>query len=171
MWYVIQTIGGQEEHVLMLIKKLLDNSLFEELFVPHYEVLKRRAGTWCKRRDVLLPGYLFVITKSPSLLQESLRSIPKFTRLLANNDVFVPLDRGEVAFINAFTQAPLRVVEISQGVVEGDRIVILRGPLMHKTGLIKKVDRHKRIAFLEVDILGRTKQIKVGLEIVRKKPL
>ena len=37
-----------------------------------------------------------------------------------------------------------RVVEFSSGVMEGDEIVILNGPLMNQTGLIKKLDRHKR---------------------------
>ena len=49
-------------------------------------------------------------------------------------------------------------------------IVILNGPLMNQTGLIKKLDRHKRLAYLEIEILGRVKTVKVGLEIVRKKP-
>lgn len=58
----------------------------------------------------------------------------------------------------------------SSGVMEGDEIVILNGPLMNQTGLIKKLDRHKRLAYLEIEILGRVKTVKVGLEIVRKKP-
>ena len=39
--------------------------------------------------------------------------------------------------------------------MEGDEIVILNGPLMNQTGLIKKLDRHKRLAYLEMEILGR----------------
>lgn len=53
--------------------------------------------------------------------------------------------------------------------IEGDEIVILNGPLMNQTGLIKKIDRHKRLAYLEIEILGRTKTVKVGLEIVQKR--
>ena len=123
------------------------------------------------RSEVLLPGYIFVITDQPGKLREALRSVPKFTRLLGNNDVFTPLDDQEVAFINAFTKPDHRVVEFSSGVMEGDEIVILNGPLMNQTGLIKKLDRHKRLAYLEIEILGRVKTVKVGLEIVRKKPL
>ena len=33
---------------------------------------------------------------------------------------------------------------------------------------IKKLDRHKRLAYVEVHLMGRTKLIKVGAEIVRK---
>ena len=170
MWYVVQTVGGQEKHVLDLMNKLVDEELIQESFIPQYEVKKRIQGAWKVRTEVLLPGYIFAITDQPGKLREALRSVPKFTRLLGNNDVFTPLDEQEVAFINAFTEPDHRVVEFSSGVMEGDEIVILNGPLMNQTGLIKKVDRHKRLAYLEVQILGRTKTVKVGLEIVRKRP-
>lgn len=131
---------------------------------------KRIQGVWKMRTEVLLPGYIFVITDHPGKLREALRSIPKFTRLLGNNDVFTPLDDQEAAFVNAFTKPGHRVVEFSNGVMEGDEIVILNGPLMNQTGLIKKLDRHKRLAYLEMEILGRKKIVKIGLEIVRKRP-
>ncbi len=104
----------------------------------------RSAATWLYFRN----------TDQPGKLREALRSVPKFTRLLGNNDVFTPLDDQEVAFINAFTKPDHRVVEFSSGVMEGDEIVILNGPLMNQTGLIKKLDRHKRLAYLEIEILG-----------------
>ena len=103
MWYVVQTVGGQEKHVLDLINKLVDEELIQESFIPQYKVKKRIQGVWKMRSEVLLPGYIFVITDQPGKLREALRSVPKFTRLLGNNDVFTPLDDQEVAFINAFT--------------------------------------------------------------------
>ncbi|HIY84255.1 MAG TPA: antiterminator LoaP [Candidatus Rubneribacter avistercoris] len=170
MWYVVQTVGGQEKQVLDLLEKLIGQDLVQEAFVPQYEVKKRIRGEWRMRTEVLLPGYLFVVTDDPGKLRDELRSVPKFTRLLANNDVFVPLNDQEVAFINAFTKPGRRVVGFSNGVMEGDEIVILNGPLMHQAGLVKKVDRHKRLAYLEMEMLGRKKTVKVGLEIVQKRP-
>lgn len=83
MWYVVQTVGGQEKHVLDLINKLVDEELIQESFIPQYEVKKRIQGVWKMRSEVLLPGYIFVITDQPGKLREALRSVPKFTRLLA----------------------------------------------------------------------------------------
>ncbi len=91
LWYVVQTVGGQEKHVLDLINKLVDEELIQESFIPQYEVKKRIQGVWKMRSEVLLPGYIFVITDQPGKLREALRSVPKFTRLLGNNDVFTPL--------------------------------------------------------------------------------
>lgn len=169
MWYVVQVIGGREKRVLDLLERFVDEELVEECFIPQYEVMKRIGGDWRKRSEILIPGYLFVVTKNPSRLASELRKVPEFTKLLGNDDVFIPLPDQEVAFINAFTEPGRRVVEMSEGVIEGDRIVVLNGPLMGQTGLIKKIDRHKRLAYLEIEILGRKKSVKLGLEIVRKR--
>ena len=40
---------------------------------------------------------------------------------------------------------------------------------MGKEGYIKKVDRHKRKARLELEMFGRMQEIVVGLEIVEKR--
>ena len=82
--------------------------------------------------------------------------------------MFTPLDDRDIAFINAFTSPENRTVRMSTGVVEGDDVIILNGPLMGRAGWIKKIDRHKRLAYLEVEMPGRTTTVKLGLEIVAK---
>lgn len=91
MWYVIQTVGGQEDQVNSLMLKLVDDRLIQESFIPRYEVMKRIKGAWVKRAEVLLPGYVFVVTKDPGKLKESLRNVPRFTRLLGNDAICSPL--------------------------------------------------------------------------------
>lgn len=59
-------------------------------------------------------------------------------------------------------------MKMSEGIIEGDQILILKGPLMNHTGLVKKIDRHKRLAYLEIYMCGRQLTIKAGLEIVKK---
>ena len=48
-------------------------------------------------------------------------------------------------------------------------MIIQTGPLKGNEGLIKKIDRHKRKAWLELNLLGRTVETQVGLEIVEKR--
>lgn len=40
---------------------------------------------------------------------------------------------------------------------------------MGHAGSIVKIDRHKRLAYLEMEMLGRKKNVKLGLEIVAKR--
>lgn len=57
---------------------------------------------------------------------------------------------------------------MSKGIIEGERTIVLSGPLKGKEGYIKKIDRHKRKAWLEVELFGRIQNIQLGLEIVSK---
>lgn len=45
---------------------------------------------------------------------------------------------------------------------------MLEGPLQGREKLIRKVDRHKRIAFLTVEGVGDEVCLKAGLEITEK---
>lgn len=169
MWYVIQTIGGKEKRAKSLMDKMVDGHVLQEAFIPGRRVMHRVKGEWKPTEEVLIPGYVFVRTVNPGQLSRELRKVPAFTRLLGNDDKFIPLTRDEVAFLNAFTKEGARVIEMSEGVIEGDKVIVLNGPLMDHEGMIKKIDRHKRAAYLDMEMFGRVKTIKVGLEIVRKR--
>lgn len=97
-----------------------------------------------------------------------LRRVPAFTKLLGNNEVFIPLNGDEVAWLNAFAGDERRVVEMSEGIMEGSKVIVLRGPLMGHEAEIKRIDRHRRTAELEIRMLGRVKTIRLGLEIISK---
>ena len=63
---------------------------------------------------------------------------------------------------------PKQIVGMSEGVIEGSQIIISSGPLQGLEGYIKKIDRHKRKAWVELPMFGRLQKVEVGLEIVRK---
>ena len=62
------------------------------------------------------------------------------------------------------------MINVSTGIIEGDRVIVTQGPLKDNEYRIKKIDRHKRKALLEIDLFHRTIEMPVGLEIVRKIP-
>jgi len=157
MWYVVQTVAGREFAVCRLIESLVEDDVLQECFVPRYEVQKQ------------FRGYLIVVTDRVDELESQLRRVPAFAWVLSNDGGFVPLERDEVAWIDAFTEKGHRTVGVSEGVIEGDRIIVLKGPLVGREGWIRKINRRKRTAYLEIDMFGRTIQTKIGLGIVRKR--
>lgn len=166
--YVIQVVGGKEQRTCSLVNRLLSDSI-QECFVPQREVMRRAEGQWTSVRETLFPGYLFVETNDIKHVMERLARVPAFTRLLGVSDEkVIPLSPDEVTWLTALMQPLDKVVEMSVGVIEGDRIVVTDGPLVGHEALISKIDRHKRLAWLDMRMFGRTKTIKVGLEIVRK---
>ena len=130
---------------------------------------KQFRGQWRTCTATLFPGYLIVVTDRVDELESQLRRVPAFAWVLSNDGGFVPLERDEVAWIDAFTEKGHRTVGVSEGVIEGDRIIVLKGPLVGREGWIRKINRRKRTAYLEIEMFGRTIQTKIGLGIVRKR--
>lgn len=168
--YVIQVMGGKEAHVRDLVSRQLRGQV-EDCFVPMREVMRRREGQWVTVRETLFPGYLFLETRAIERVMERLARIPAFTRLLGVGDErVIPLSEDEVIWLSTLMQPLSKVVEMSVGAMEGSRVVVTEGPLVGHEALISRIDRHRRAAYLDMRMFGRTKTIKVGLEVVRKVP-
>ena len=168
--YVIQVSPGAEGRTRQLLLHDLPE-LVEDCFTPAYETRRARQGQWHTVQELLFPGYLFVETSDPAALRHQMEAVPKFTRLLGGtNDRFMSLSSDEVAWLNALTDAKTHVVGMSEGVIEGDEVRITKGPLRGMEAQIARIDRHKRLAELDIWMCGRKKRVKVGLEIVRKRP-
>ncbi len=165
--YVLQTMAGRERKLKEAVERGVSG--VGECYIPEREVAEKRDGRWVRAVKRLLPGYVFVRTDDPDALAAGLRGLPGFSRLLGvSGERFLPLTPGEEAWLGALANPETHVVELSQGVIEGDRVRVSAGPLMGLESAIRKVDRHKRAAWIEVSLMGRTKLVKVGLEIVRK---
>ena len=57
---------------------------------------------------------------------------------------------------------------MSEGIIEGDRVIVTKGPLKGKEAMIRKIDRHKRKVWLEMKMFGKIQKVEAGLEIVAK---
>ena len=79
------------------------------------------------------------------------------------------LTADEVARINVTTNVDTHVMEMSEGVIEEDRVTVIHGPFKGHEARIARAGRHKRLAWVDMDMFGRRKTIRVRLEIVSKK--
>lgn len=139
MWYVVQVVGGQEHVVIQQIEKLVSSETFASCFVPQYEIKKKYSGVWKYCQEILFPGYIFVDTKTPNEFARELSKVSRMTKLLHDgNERFIPLSDDEKTLISAFIGDDDYVMKMSEGIIEGDEIIILKGPLMNHVGLVKK---------------------------------
>ncbi len=167
-WYVVQVMTGRERRVRELICREVGPEVLNECFIPSFEVQKKTRGAWRIERARLFPGYVFVVSGDIEELKQRLRRVPEFARLLTVGESFVALEASERAWLASFTAAGERVIPMSMGAVEGDRIVVTQGPLMGHEGWIARVNRRKSLAFIQVEMFGRKIETKIGLGIVRK---
>jgi len=182
MWYAVWIRTGQEEKLLGLCRQRLEHDkaadeageapgetgpAFESCFVPKYERAWRIGGRWEKREEILFPGYLFFITEYPDILYRLLKEIPEFTKLLGDEDGPIPLYGHEVEFLEKYTN-PDHVLEMSTGEMIGDRLIVTDGALKGYEGKVVSFDRHRRFVTLEMGFFGKTVNMTVGMEIVRR---
>lgn len=171
MWYVMQVRTGTEENIRCQCQRLISSDTLERCFIPYYQQKKRFQGEWHIQERILFPGYVFLITENLEKLVERLKKVIGMTKLIGTGDEIVPLSEAEISLITKLggkSSSSESIVKISQGIIEGDQVHILSGPLKGLEGAIRKIDRHKRIAYLSVDMFNRTVDMKVGLEIVAK---
>lgn len=167
MWYVMQVRTGAEASICRQCETKIPDTILQKCFIPYYEEQKRFRGKWQTLQKVLFPGYVFMITYKVNELFLHLKQVEGLTKLLGTGDEIIPISEKETQFLQKFGGED-QIVEMSQGIIEGAQVIIESGPLQGMEGLIRKIDRHKRKAYLEVEMFGRLQRVEVGLEITMK---
>lgn len=114
-----------------------------------------------------LSGYVFLIAENLEQLAENLRKVTGMTRLLGTGDEIIPLSQEEVELLLKLGKEE-QLVAMSTGIIENDQVRILTGPLQGMEGYIRKINRHKRKAWVSIEMFGRSVDMEVGLEIISK---
>ena len=164
--YVLQVTPGHERAMAKRLKALAGPELVRDCFTLGYQILRKNQGIWTLVTETMFPGYLFVASDDIDAFQKSLKQSTAFARLLGADRHVFALQPEEVAFVRDFG-GPGHVVAFSRGIIENGRTVVHEGPLRGHVGRIRKIDRHKRIAYLDIGLLDQ-KQVRVGLEIAHK---
>ena len=147
MWYVMQVRTGTEENIRCQCQRLISSNILKRCFIPYYQQKKRFQGKWHIQERILFPGYVFLIAENLEQLTENLRKVTGMTRLLGPGE---------------------QLVAMSTGIIENDQVRILTGPLQGMEGYIRKINRHKRKAWVSIEMFGRSVDMEVGLEIIKK---
>lgn len=167
MWYVIQVMTGDEKVTIDMCKAIVQDDDIYEFFIPEVDRKKRIKGKWYNIRKPMFPGYVFISTERMKELYEKLKNVPKLTKVLGTDHTVTPISQSEENLIKRLTNKQ-HIAEISVGYIEGDRLIISEGPMMGMEAMVKKIDRHKRIAVLSVTMFGNSTDVTMGLEVLRK---
>ena len=167
MWYVMQVRTGTEESICRQCRNVIGSEVLERCFIPYYEEKKRYEGRWHTQEKILFPGYVFMITDKIEELSLWLRQVIGLTKLLGTGKEIVPLTSDEEHWLLKIGGRKQKV-EISEGIIGAGTLRITDGPLTGMEESIKRIDWHKRKAYLEVEMFGRVVEVQVGLEVVEK---
>lgn len=177
MYYVIQVSPGAEDKTETMIRELVADNMYGRCFHPLRHVRKKFHGEWVDQHEKLLPGYVFITSGNIRELSQTLKRVPVLTKVLGRDEEqFIPLSSDEVEWLEQITGQTSNAGEsengveceagLSQVLAEEDAITVLSGPLKNMEGKIKKINLHKRIAEVEVEFMGRSTVIYLGVEMV-----
>ncbi len=167
MWYAVLAGKGREKTAIEKCRNALSTDAAVDIFAPAYQYLKRYAGQWNLEEAVLFPGYVFIESNAPAELEKQLMRIPTTVTPVRIGGGFNPIYDEEKSVLKALMDEA-HCIRMSGGVIVDDRLVIEYGPLDKCIPRIIRIDRHKRIAELEIELWKEPRHIKAGLEVKAK---
>lgn len=167
MWYVIHTMTGKEQECLQLCRKYVEQTSYHEMFVPCYTAQKHFKKEWHEVKKTLFPGYLFVDTDNIEKVLKGLKKFRQYTKVLQNAEEVSPITEQEQAFLSDMMDGE-HIVRYSEGFLIGEKVCVTTGPLRHYEGYIKTVDRHRRVAKMDVPLFGRATPIEIGFGAIAR---
>lgn len=167
MWYVMQVYAGQEMDVACQCRSLvvIDG---EDVFVPLTERQTKLHGKWTLVQTKLFPGYVFIETAQIEDFFLRLKKIKAKAKVLGVDGDLTAISMEEEAYLAKLCGKD-HIARYSEGYLEGDSLVVSSGALKGCEAKVKKILRHKRLAVLEVALLGRSVDVTLGLGVLEKK--
>ncbi len=170
-WYVLFVRTSREDKVKQLLKERLNTDIFVP-FVPVHENLFKISGVIKKELKPLFPGYVFIKSEAPGhefikKISAFIHAFPDIVRILRYSDTEIAMRESEKNLLmNLYNDN--HCIESSSGIIVGNKIHITDGPLKGWESIVRKINRHKRQALIEIEFMGAIRLISVALEVVEK---
>lgn len=166
-WYVTFVKTGKEEEVQRWIDYYFDKETQRNL-VPKRRLIENRGGKPYPVIKKLFPGYVFICTDMDIDKFKIIKSIPNLIRFLNTGSYYSPIDDSEMSVILRLVGDGDNIIGYSKIFAENSKIFVTEGCLYGMEGIIKKVDKHKNRAKIQLNLIGEPRMVDVGVEIIYK---
>ena len=165
-WYVIFVTKNKINELMLYF----NNQPSINTFIPKIEKLISKEGKKAFLEVPMFPNYLFIET---SLNEQEFNDVIKELKVDLGSTMKTLQDETQTIFALTFDEKRVLeslfnkdyLIKHSTGVIVDSKLIVQDGPLKGKEELIRKIDRHKRLAFLD-NVCG--KLMKVPLEVISK---
>ena len=168
MWYVIQTITGNEEKVIEVIQRVVVHQVYERCFLLKREAVWRIRGACKVHTELLFPGYIFVETQSPEEFYRQLKEVPLYTKILGKEESeFFPVSKDEEMFLkrllNKDHENTVRLSAVK--VDENGMIIECSKPLKPYLEYVIKKRIRLRYVIVRIHLFGRDRELLLGIRL------
>ena len=170
----MRCLEGNETDYIERYQKMTKGEEIKEIIYFEYQRMMRYGGSWHLENKIFLPGYICVSGTGKTvsrMYREQGRNAEDAEKQIEGKATQVK----EVVLLNSYEISWLKalctegnLIDMSRGIIKNGFPVVTEGPLKGQEHLIKKIDRHKRVAEIEMPFEGRTIRAVIGLEIYRK---
>jgi transcriptional antiterminator NusG len=172
-WSVIFVKTGMEDKIIEKLKSSIDVSLAMPFTITR-ERYVRKAGVFSVERNMCFHSYIFIQTDLLAedllvLMREGVRRTKDIYRFLTydgKNDIFI---RNRELSPLVVLCGRTTCIEKSSGIIVGDAVMISSGPLVGMEGFIKRIDKYRHRATLDLYIMEGIRPVTVALEIVGRR--
>ena len=149
---------------MALCREDLSAIAVKDVFVPTYDCMRRYGGAWHREKRRLFPSYVFLDSENEELLLEEFR---KSTVTAGRKKCMFSIGREEEEFLKKLC-GESHHLNMSRGVIRKGSTQIMEGPLKGMESRIRRIDRHKRLARVEIMMRRGCHTFPAGLEITEK---
>lgn len=165
-WYVIFVNKDKINELVFYFNNLPSINAF----IPRIEKLMSKEGKKVFLEVPMFPNYLFIET---SLNEQGFHEMVEGIEIDLGSTMKTLQDETQTIFALTVKEKNLLksllnkdyLIKHSMGIIVNSKLIVQEGPLKGKEELVRKIDRHKRLAFLD-NVCG--KLMKVPLEVISK---
>lgn len=165
-WYVVHTYSGYENKVKANIEKTIENRKLQdqilEVAVPMQDVVEVKNGAKKQVAKKMFPGYVLINMVMNDDTWYVVRNTRGVTGFVGPGSKPVPLTETEMKPLG------IKLEEIVIDFELGDTVKVTSGVWENTVGVIKKIDAHKQMVTINVDMFGRETPVEISFTDVKK---
>jgi transcriptional antiterminator NusG len=171
-WYSFFVQSGKEEEIKLFMDRFYALQHLSCL-VPKRMIPERKQGKTRHCTKVLFPGYIFIQTGQIHDLYYNIKKTP-YILYMVNGGIhkhdqaanfFTPIPKEQMDWLIQLCGVN-GTMGYSDIIIGGNQIKVTSGPLLGKEAMIRKIDKRKSRAKIEVQLLNEVKLIDVGINVL-----
>ncbi|MBZ9609897.1 antiterminator LoaP [Clostridium estertheticum] len=175
-WYALFVQTGYEDEICKMIDCLTqifnfsNKTIYYETLVPKRKLYETKHGITNQVIRKLFPGYILIKTDDIEYMYIiSKKCFHSYRFIRRANYSFSIIKQDEILQILKLMDGN-GVIDVSNVFIENDKVRILSGPLFNYTGIVKKINKSKKRAKIEIQIMGKNLPIDVSIYVLDKLP-
>ena len=167
MWCILKCRPGRSEEIMVSCRRTIPGNILQDIFTFTCDRMKRYQGSWHIEETPMFPDYVFLETGNIRALSECLEPYRNFVCVLEDGRLLRTVAPEEEELLRRLGGREHHL-GISQGYIRDGITHVTKGPLVGMERRIRKIDRHKRIAWIEYPTDESRAPFTAGLEITSK---